>query len=315
MSGYRIKSLCRPVLRDIITVRKEPIYVSQRLLHCSSITFSGHSRWSKIKHDKGTNDAAKNKQRSIFSQEIATASKCNVRSNNQSIRANHATVFGPDPNANPRLADLITKAKRAGFAKTSIESAIARGQGRSVSGASLEAVTVEGILPGNVGVVIDCETDNKARTISDVRLAIKDQGGSSTPASFLFAKKGRIIFEHKDGVGIDEVFEPALETGALDVTEDADGRVVIYTEPSDTKSASAKLSAALDLEIVGSEIIWDANEDTRVPLVDDKAAIDLAGFVEKLQEKESNVQGVYMNVAQGKVEENYWAELQSRLTA
>ena len=75
---------------------------------------SGHSRWSKIKHDKLKTDAAKNRQRSLFSQEIATASK----------------FYGPDPNTNPRLADIVTKAKRDGFAKASIEAAIARGQGK-----------------------------------------------------------------------------------------------------------------------------------------------------------------------------------------
>lgn len=229
--------------------------------------------------------------------------------------ADFNVVFGPDPNANPRLADLITKAKRAGFAKASIEGAIARGQGKSTSGLALEAVTVEGILPGNVAVIIDCETDNRLRTLADVRLVLSKHGGSSTPSAYLFAKKGRITFEKKDGVGVDEVFEPALEAGALDVAEGDDGQVVVFTEPNETTAAGDQLSKALDLNISASEIIWDANEDTKTPLENDKSAEELIRFVEVLQDKESMVQGIYMNIAQGSVAEEPWAELQSRITA
>ena len=102
-----------------------------RAFSATTIPLSGHNRWSKIKHDKGKADALKNRQRSIFAQEIATASK----------------LFGPDINANPKLADLVTKAKKEAFPKASIEAAIARGQGKSLTGASLERLTVEGILP------------------------------------------------------------------------------------------------------------------------------------------------------------------------
>jgi len=174
---------------------------------------------------------------------------------------------------------------------------------------------VEGILPGNVAVIIDCETDNRLRTLADVRLVLSKHGGSSTPAAYLFAKKGRITFEKKDGVGVDEVFEPALEAGALDVVEGDEGQVVVFTEPTETTAAGARLSQVLDMNISASEIIWDANEDTKTPLESDKAAVELVRFVEVLQDKESMVQGIYMNIAQGSVAEEPWSELQSRITA
>lgn len=260
---------------------------------------SGHNRWSKIKHDKAKVDAGKNKQRSIFSAEIATASR----------------LFGPDPNMNPRLADLINKAKREGFAKASIESAIARGQGRSTSGASLESVTIEAILPNNVAVIVDCETDSKLRTLAEVRLAIKESGGVSTPTSYLFAKKGRVTFEAKEGIGSDEVLEPALEAGATDVTEGEDGRVVVWTEPGETRAVGDAISKALDVQVASSEVIWDPNEDTKVEVPGEEAADELGAFLDNLQEKESTVQSIAMNVAQGTLSADAWKDLHGRLNA
>lgn len=272
---------------------------SFRSFHEATVCQSGHSRWSKIKHDKAKVDSSKNKARSVFAQEIATASK----------------LFGGDPAFNPRLADLIVKANRAGFAKSSIEAAIARGQGRSVNGAALETVTLEAMLPNNVGVVIDCETDSRLRTLADLRVIIKQHGGNVTPTGYLFTKKGRIIFANKDGVGVDDVFESALEADVLDVDEDGEGRVVVYTEPGDTKATGELISTALGLDISSSEIISDANEETLVTLDDGEATQELAKFADAIQDKESGVHGIYMNVKEGPLDHGVFAELQSRITA
>ena len=269
-----------------------------RPLHSTAALASGHNRWSKIKHDKAKVDASKNRQRSIFAQEIALASK----------------LYGPDPSLNTRLADLITKAKREGFAKTSIEAAVARGQGRSTSGATLESVTIEGILPGNVAVIVECETDNKLRTLADVRLVLKEAGGSVTPSAYLFQKKGRIVFEAKEGVGVEEALEPALEAGAVDVEEGEEGRIVVFTEPGDTRAVGEALNKTLGLQIAASEILWEANEDTSIGVPDGNMAEELNTFVDVLQERESSLQAVAMNVAQGQLEEEPWKELQSRLS-
>lgn len=268
-----------------------------RWLGNTTIRPSGHNRWSKIKHDKGKNDALKNRQRSVFAQEIATASK----------------QFGPDPALNPRLADAISRSKKEGFAKASIEAAIARGQGRSTSGASLESVTVEGILPNNVAVIIECETDSRLRTLADVRLAMKEAGGSATPCAYLFEKRGRVVFEPKDSVGVNEGMDSALEAGATDIEEDEDGGLVVTSEPSDTKSVGEAMTDALGLTIKLSEIVWCPNEDTLVQLANDEAADELGGFVDNLMDRESTVQAISMNIAQGSTSEGTWNDLQSRI--
>lgn len=287
-------------LRLLLSKQPTPYICRQcqlRTFTSSPISSSGHNRWSKIKHDKARVDAVKNRQRAAFSQELTLASK----------------LGGPDTAHNPRLVDLITKAKREGMAKTSIEAAIARGQGRSLSGASLENVTIEAMMPGNVGVIIESETDNRLRTLQEVRLVIKNAGGSTTPCSYLFQKKGRVTFEAKDGVGMDEILEPALDSGAMDVDEGENGRLVIWTEPGQTQSVGDQVASALDLQVATSEILWEPNEETKVALAGEDAAQELASFVDSLQE-EGTVQGVAMNVAQGSVPSESWNELYTRLS-
>jgi YebC/PmpR family DNA-binding regulatory protein len=292
MAPSRGMTLLRPLLRP------PPVDTQYRAFSASAVQLSGHNRWSKIKHDKGKADAYKNRQRSIFAQEIATASK----------------LFGPDVNANPKLADLVIKAKKEGFAKASIEAAIARGQGRSLTGVSLERLTVEGILPNNVAVIVECETDNKLRTLANIKLVIKDNGGTATPSSYLFEKKGRIVFDQKDGVGLGEVMDPALEAGATDVDELEDGSVVVFTAPEETKTVGEAVSAALGTQIKTSDIIWDPNGDTKTVIPSEDAAEDLADFVDIMMEEESTVHAISMNVAQGAVSAESWKALQTRLS-
>ncbi|WPH01282.1 Hypothetical protein R9X50_00412000 [Acrodontium crateriforme] len=268
-----------------------------RTLTSSPKSPSGHNRWSKIKHDKARVDAVKNRQRAAFSQELTLASK----------------LGGPDTAHNPRLVDLITKAKREGMAKTSIEAAIARGQGRSLSGASLESVTIEAMMPGNVGAVIESETDNRLRTLQEVRLIIKNAGGSTTPSRYLFQKKGRVTFEAKDGVGLDEILEAALDSGAMDVDEGENGRLVVWTEPEQTQSVGDQVAKTLDLQVATSEILWEPNEETKVELAGEDEAQELATFVDLLHE-EGTVQGVAMNIAQGSISSESWKELYTRLS-
>ena len=296
-------------LQILRTIRKYP-YICPHCLHRRTLSstphpLSGHNRWSKIKHDKAKTDATKNRARSLFSQEIATLSR----------------LHGPDPTQNPRLADAITKAKREGFPKDRIEGAIARGQGRSASGASLESVIFEGVLPGNVGVIVECETDNRLRTLAALKLWLKEVGGSVGPSTYLFERRGRVGFEAREGVGVEEVLEVALEAGAVDVEEDrgdgdgegADG-VVVWSLPEDTKTVGEAVAIALGLQISTSEILWCPNEETRVGLSGQDAAEELGGFVDDLQEKEMSVQAVAMNIAQGTVDDEVWKGLSARLS-
>jgi len=212
---------------------------------------------------------------------------------------------------------LITTAKRAGFAKQSIESAIARGQGRSASGAALEPITVEAILPHNIACIVECESDSRLRTLQEVKHAVKEAGGNATPVSYLFTKKGRIALETKEGVGIDEVLEPALEAGAVDVDEE-DGAVVVTTEPSDTKAVGEALTQALGLQIELSEIFWDVNEDTVVDVDSESTVKDLLSFVDLLEAKEGGgVVGIYLNIRRGEAiaDDGPWADLMDRIGA
>ncbi|KUJ20062.1 YebC-like protein [Mollisia scopiformis] len=266
----------------------------------SATAQSGHNRWSKIKHDKGNADAKKNAERSLFARDIALASK----------------LYGGDPNTNPRLATILQTAKKAGFPKASMEAAIARGQGKSATGAALENVTLEVITPSTVAMIIEMETDNRNRTLSDVRNLVKIHGGNVTPTNYLFQKKGRIAFEkHEGNIGVDEILDEAIEAGAEDVETDDDGSIVLWTEPSKTMAAAEALQKSHGLKVESADIIWDANEDTRVSIDSEDVVKALTEFAEALQDY-PNVQGVYTNVVKGvNISEGIWEGLLENLDA
>ena len=176
---------------------------------------------------------------------------------------------------------------------------------------------MEGILPGNVGVVVECETDNKARTLTGVRGCLKEKGGSATPCAYLFGRKGRVVLEGREGVGLESVLDAALDAGAEDIVEledDEGGGFAVFADPENTTAVAETLSRALGMEIRTSEIVWCANEDTKVGLSSDEAAEELSSFVDEVQDKEPSVQAVAMNVAQGKLGPDTWRELQHRLS-
>jgi transcriptional/translational regulatory protein YebC/TACO1 len=196
-----------------------------------------------------------------------------------------------------------------------MESAIARGQGKSATGAALEYVTLEVIMPPTVAMIIETETDNRARTLSDLRYLVKSHGGSVTPTSYLFQKKGRVAFEKDErNLGVDDVLDEAIEAGAEDVEADEDGSIVLWTEPNMMTSAAEAMQKSFGLKVESSDIIWDANEDTKVALEDKEAAEKLTSFIVAVQEN-PNVQGVYANVAQGSLTDEVWEDLASRLDA
>ena len=250
------------------------------------------SRWSKIKHDKAVADARTNKARSTLAHDLTLSSRLN----------------GADPRFNPHLASLLTHAKRLNFPAHSIQAAVARGQGVTASGAALEGLTVEAIVPlgqNQVAVIVECQTDSKARTLSEVRMAVKDEGGSASAVGHLFEKKGRIVLSTGGlGSGIEEgeVFDMCVEAGATDVKfhpVDPVGmgerlEAEVFTEPNETSAVAKQLgvmgSQRLSVEKV--EVIWDPKEESRVDVAD--AAEELDGFTDKLRENQ-NVLDVYTN--------------------
>src|SRR2546421_2750023 len=187
----------------------------------------------------------------------------------------------------------------AGFPKASIEASIARGQGISSTGAKLESVTLEAILPPSVACVIDCQTDSKLRLLQDLRFIIRNHGGTVTPTSYLFEKKGIIVFEKDEsGMGVNEVLDEAIEAGAEDVDANTNGNVVIWTKPGKTSFTANTLAEKLKLRVQSSDIIWDPNDDTKIQLESTELAKDLVELIDELQEV-PGIQGIYINAAQG----------------
>ena len=199
---------------------------------------------------------------------------------------------GPDPNLNTKLALAIANAKRGQLSKTAIEAAIAKGQGKSLSGAPLETVTVECMLPHGVAAIVEYQTESKIRVLQDVRVILNKNGGTVTPTAFLFEKKGRILFQQQDQLGEDEVLDEAIDAGATDVTTE-EGRLVVETAPSDVSVVSERLQERLKLQVERAEIIFDPNEESLVELSEDQSA-ELERVVDLIQE-EPSLQNVYVN--------------------
>ena len=167
----------------------------------------------------------------------------------------------------------------------------------SVTGQALEAVTIEAMLPGSVAAVIECQTDQKARVLQDIRYIIKDGGGTVTPTTYLFEKKGRVTMEKKEGLNADDYLDQAIEAGAIDITIDDKDRLVVFTDPSETKSVGVGFSELSGLTIEELEIIWDPNPDTLVEVQDKSQAKDLESLLGSLREDPS-VQDIYLNATE-----------------
>ncbi|KAJ5203906.1 uncharacterized protein N7498_004785 [Penicillium cinerascens] len=253
----------------------------RRSFNTSSPWFSGHNKWSTIKHDKAKKDKGKSKERQMVSREISSATQ----------------LWGADPKYNPRLTLALSNAKRASIPKTVIEAAILRGQGLSVTGQALENVTIEAMLPGSVAAVVECQTDQKARVLQDIRHIIKDNGGTVTPTTFLFEKKGRVVMEKKDGLNADDYLDQAIEAGATDLVMDDKERLVVFTDPSETKRVGEAFSKLSGLTIEELEIFWDPNPDTLVDVQDEEQVKDLEDLLSALRD-DHTVQDIYMNSTQ-----------------
>ncbi|KAI0834437.1 YebC-like protein [Hypoxylon sp. FL0890] len=260
----------------------------------SSALRSGHNRWSKIRHEKGTADAKKTAQRTVFAKNLTLYSKW----------------YGPDPNLNSQLATVITAAKKAGMPKANIDAAIARGQGKSSTGVGLESLTIEIMMPPSVAMVVDVETENRQRALQELRTLIKRHKGTITPTAFLFTRLGRTILKSTGG-DFDEVLMQALEAGAEDVEQDENGDILLFTQPNATHQVAQNLSKVLSTEILSSEIIWAPTAD-KVKLDDEEATEAISKFLSALQEY-PDVQGVYANAERGAISEELWNAVEDNL--
>src|SRR5690349_1440977 len=189
---------------------------------------SGHSKWSSIKHKKALKDARRGKQFTKFIKEITVA----------------ARMGGGDVNANPRLRTAVTTARQNSMPTDNIDRAIKKGTG-DLEGVTYDEVTYEAYGPGGVAILVQTLTDNRNRTVADLRSIITKHGGNLATAgavSWMFQKRGLITVE-RAGVDEDRVMEVALEGGAEDVREAGDILEVV-TAPEQFDRVKEALDAA-----------------------------------------------------------------------
>jgi YebC/PmpR family DNA-binding regulatory protein len=237
---------------------------------------SGHSKWSTIKRRKGAEDAKRGKIFTRIARDITMA----------------ARDGGGDENANPRLKLAIQKAKAANMPKDNIERAIGRGTGK-LDGEVMEEGTYEGYGPEGVAFIIDYMTDNKNRTLAEIKRVFNKNGGALASAgsvAWQFEQKGMIELKG-DNLDFDEVFMVAAEAGADDVVNE-EGVITVYTPRELFAQVENALSDA-GYEIEDSQIQWQAKNEAEVPV--DKAVqnLRLLGDLEELDD----VQSVASNLA------------------
>ena len=209
---------------------------------------AGHSKWANIQHRKGRQDAKRGKIFSRISKEITVA----------------ARMGGGDISFNPRLRMAVEKGKAENMPNDNIDRAIKKGTGE-LEGVNYEEVRYEGYGPGGAPVIVDCLTDNKVRTVADVRHAFSKCGGNlGTDGSVVFQFKhcGQIILE--PGADEDRVMEVALEAGAEDVLTNDDGSIEVLTAPTADLTTVKEALEAAGFKPVIAEITMKALNETEV---------------------------------------------------
>ena len=195
-----------------------------------------------------------------------------------------------------------------------IDAAIARGQGRSLTGGQLEPIVLESLVPPNVAILVEAETDNKNRTLGDLKLVVKNGGGLSSSTAFYFTKRGRAVFKPAEGgPSLSDLLEAAIEhDGVEDVEELPDGGFLVWTEPAMLTSITSAFGRDLDLEIVESDIVFDPNEETQVKIDSSELAEELEGIFSGLKEY-PEVKGIYANIRQGTISDEEWSRIERHL--
>jgi YebC/PmpR family DNA-binding regulatory protein len=233
---------------------------------------AGHSKWANIKHRKAAADAKKGKVFTRLIKEITVA----------------ARLGGGDPDTNPRLRLMLDKAREANMTKDSVTRAIQRGTGE-LEGVSYEEARYEGYGPGGAAVMVDCLTDNRTRTIAEVRHAFSKNGGNigaDGSVAFQFKHCGQLVFA--PGASEDKVMEAALEAGAEDVIANDDGSIEVISAPADFDKVRAGLEKA-GLKAEAAEVTMKALNETALAGAEAEKMRALLDALDELDD----VQGVY----------------------
>ena len=189
---------------------------------------AGHSKWANIQHRKGRQDEKRGKVWTRIIREIMVA----------------ARQGGGDPNMNPRLRLAMDKAREVNMSKDTVMNAVKRGAGE-LEGVNYEEIRYEGYGLAGAAVIVDCMTDNRTRTVADVRHAFTKHGGNlgtDGSVAFLFKHCGQFVFA--PGLSEDKVMEAALEAGAEDVVKNDDGSVELLCAPADFLAVKDALEKA-----------------------------------------------------------------------
>ncbi len=235
---------------------------------------AGHSKWANIKHRKAAQDAKRGKMFTKLIRELVVAAKAG----------------GASIEDNPRLRAAVDKALGSNMTRDTIDRAIARGAGTNEAD-NMEELTYEGYAPGGVAILVEVMTDNRNRTVAEVRHAFTKRGGNlgtDGSVAYLFSRVGQIAFA--PGVDEEQVMDVALEAGAEDIETHDDGSVDVTTPWEDFLQVKEALEAA-GLDPAGGEVTMMAS--TLVPL-DASSAQTVLGMVDSLEDLD-DVQNVYTN--------------------
>lgn len=208
---------------------------------------AGHSKWANIQHRKGRQDAKRGKLWTKIIREITVA----------------ARAGGPDPDANPRLRLAWDKATDANMPKDNIQRAITRGAG-GADGDNYDEIRYEGYGIGGAAVIVDCMTDNRTRTVAEVRHAFSKNGGNlgqEGSVAFMFKHCGQFIFA--PGTSEEAVMEAALEAGAEDIQTDEEGVIEVICAPGDYAAVKKAFEAA-GLKAEMDDIVMKALNETEL---------------------------------------------------
>jgi len=235
---------------------------------------SGHNKWSTIKHKKGAADAKRGRIFTKLIKEITIA----------------ARLGGGDPDGNPRLRSAIQSARAQNMPKDNIERAIKKGTGE-LEGVSYDELSYEGYGPGGVAILVECLTDNKNRTVADLKHIFDKHAGNlgeTGCVGWLFEKKGIIVFE-REGVDEEKLFELALDAGAEDVREE-EVEFEIITDPSDFEAVKTALAEEGLREILAEVTMIPQN----TVKLEGKKAEQMLKLMEGLEDND-DVSHVYAN--------------------